>query len=77
VLERLNGKSVSKAFSDKKFADIHYIRGMMLEVQPAACGQNYQVHRKPPEERTWSHINSRMSATQVFTALDKAQRAFG
>lgn len=38
MLERLNGKSVSKAFSDKKFADIHYIRGMMLEVQPAACG---------------------------------------
>ena len=36
MLERLNGKSVSKAFSDKKFADIHYIRGMMLEVQPAA-----------------------------------------
>lgn len=32
VLERLNGKSVSKAFSNKKFADIHYIRDMMLEV---------------------------------------------
>ena len=38
MLERLNGKSVSKAFSDKKFADIHYIRSMMLEVQATAVG---------------------------------------
>jgi hypothetical protein len=37
VLERLNGKSVSKAFSNKKFADIHYIRSMMLEVRLAAA----------------------------------------
>lgn len=39
MLERLNGKSVSKAFSDQKFADIHYIRDMMLEV-PFRCLPN-------------------------------------
>ncbi len=33
VLERLNGKSVSKVFGGKKFADISYIHDMMLEVR--------------------------------------------
>lgn len=32
VLERLNGKSVSKIFAEKGWADIHYIRSLMLEV---------------------------------------------
>jgi len=35
ILERLNGKSVSKIFEQKKFADIHYIRDLMLEVLTA------------------------------------------
>lgn len=35
VLERLNGKSVSKIFEQNKFADIHYIRDLMLEVLTA------------------------------------------
>ena len=32
VLERLNGRSVSKVFNDGKWADIGYIRDLMLEV---------------------------------------------
>lgn len=44
ILERLNGKSVSKIFEQKKFADIHYIRDLMLEVFLLPSTRSCQEH---------------------------------
>lgn len=76
MLERLNGKSVSKAFSDKKFADIHYIRDMMLEASCFVYPQQMPI--RPQTFCISQHMTPHLPEyTQVFTALDKAQRAFG
>jgi hypothetical protein len=45
VLERVNGKSVSAIMKDKGWADIHYIRDMLLEACPltlSSCGQDFK-----------------------------------
>ena len=44
VLERLNGKSVSKIFEQNKFADIHYIRDLMLEVRQPPHRHHSSAH---------------------------------
>ena len=42
VLERINGKSVSAIMKDKDWADIHYIRDMLLEARPSTLSLGEQ-----------------------------------
>ena len=37
VLERVNGKSISAIIKKKSWADIHYLRSMLLEARSRPC----------------------------------------